>query len=953
MKKFITILWFIITTSGAHANLYGFLGDEPEEYSLKEMKYFNWTTLNIVERYVDQKRINPFEMFKAALRGIEKAVPELVVKFNEENLEIELTMGEKRITKRLEKKPTVIWENTLLLRWVFEFVDMNVKERRKLYEVEFSAINEMLSELDPHSNFLNASQCNELRISTAGKFGGLGIIIQSKNGYITVVSPIKGTPAHRAGIKSGDRIIRIDDESAINMTLDQAVNRLRGEPGTKVTIYIIREDWPEPKKMVLTREEIKTRSIDKILLTDEKTSKKIAYIKVNGFSEETYQDVRKAFNTLKEDARGQLAGLILDLRNNPGGLLDASVKVSDMFLKSGVIVTTRAKDGEKEDEKNAYEDRSDIDLPMAVLINRGSASASEIVAGALKDNNRAIIIGQTSFGKGSVQILFDRLASKDEIENMKDLRLTQPLKDCLKLTIAEYMTPRDVSIQSIGITPDVYLVPQIVQKYSMNMYYFPRYSSEVKLEKHLESSRPPEDKPFVILPYVLERESQDEEEDNDTYESDIKEDFEMRFAKEIIANTKGNTRLDLIETAKRLRDKHYVLESKKFFDILKTRGIDFSEGESNYADVEVEVSYKLIHYKSQKESPKKESKKEEKTVDRAEEVTSGVLKAGNDYFFTFKAKNKSTKPIYRLSGIIESHDPTLNGKEIFWGYIPAGKEKEYNVLVKFSKSFPRVAIPYRVRLLLSGKYLEKSFEYVAKVDSLLQPKYVFSYLIRDNGENSNKNGKIEKGETITIKTELKNMGEGDVQNTRISLQNQSGKVVYLKEGLCNIASLKKGETAECIMQFIVREKSESDLKFKLFVTDDTFYDESSTSLKIPFGKPMGDSAKGTVDLPTIKIISAPELKVVEDKNAEIIFSVFNLKGGEDIYVRSNEDKVFYIKNSLSKSQLENIKTSVPLKEGFNNVYVFVRVNDDQYVYKRVVITTPKKFEPNDIIASQN
>ncbi len=951
MKRVMIILVILLFVNISSANLLEILGDEDGEYSLKEMKYFNWTTLLIVENYVDQARVNPLEMLKAALRGIEKAVPELVIRFNEETLQLDVTIGDKKVSKKLEHRPTVIWENTLLLKWVFDFVDENVKDRRRLYEIEFSAINEMLSELDPHSNFLNASQCNELRISTAGKFGGLGIIIQSKNGYITVVSPIKGTPAFRAGIKAGDRIIRIDDESAINMNLDQAVNRLRGDPGTKVTIYVMREGWAEPRKMVITREEIKTRNVDKLLLVGEKKDKKVAYIKLNGFSDETYQDMKKAYKDLATEAKGELSGIILDLRNNPGGLLDASVKVSDMFLKSGLIVSTKAKDQEKVDEKRAYEDKSDIDLPMAVLINRGSASASEIVAGALKDNNRAVIIGQTSFGKGSVQILYDKPASFDEEENLKEIKLTSLLKDCLKLTIAEYMTPRNVSIQSIGITPDVYLVPQVVQRYAMNMYYFPRYSSEMKLERHLESSRPPEDKPFVILPYVLEKGIDEDEEEEDPYGLDIKEDFEIRFAKELLISSKSTNRLDLIEMAKRLRDSYFDSESKKFSEILKKRGIDFSDGVSGDIDVDMDVRYKMIIYKSQEK--KDSGKKDDKIIEKTEETKSDVVKAGNDYFITFKIKNRSDKPLYRLSGIIESNDPVLNGKEIFWGFIPAGGEREYDVLVKLSKSFPKVAIPYRVRFLSGGRYMEKNFERIFKVENIPQPRYVFSYNISDTGEKSNKNGKIEKGETVAIKVDLKNAGDAEAENIRLSLQNQSGKAVYIKNGMCTYAHLKKGERAGCDLQFVVKDRPESDMKFKLFVTDDIFYEETFTILKLPFNKPLKQISSGMVDLPIVKVVSAPEQKVVNNKSAEILFSVFNLKGNEDIYIRANDNKAFYMKNSSGKEVIENIKASVPLKEGFNNIYLFVKVNDEQYVYKRIVITTPKKFEPNDIVAGQN
>ncbi|MGC9043025.1 MAG: S41 family peptidase [Myxococcota bacterium] len=950
MKRMVFFVFFLLILNSANANLLGILGDEQEAYSLKEMKYFNWTVLHIVENYVDQKRINPYEMFKAALRGIEKAVPELVIKLNEETYELDITMGDKHMNLKF-KKPSLIWENTILLKTVFDFIDENIKNRKRLYEVEFSAINEMLSELDPHSNFMNASQCNELRISTAGKFGGLGIIIQSKNGYITVVSPLKGTPAHKAGIKSGDRIIRIDDESAVNMTLDEAVNRLRGEPGTKVTIYVMREGWTEPRKMVLIREEIKTREVDKLLLYDEKKRHKVAYIKINGFSEETYDDVRNAYRSLKDEAKGSLSGVIIDLRDNPGGLLDASVKVSDIFLKSGLIVSTQAKDGEKVEEKKAYEDKNDVDIPMAVLINRGSASASEIVAGALKDNNRAIIIGQTSFGKGSVQILYDRAASSDELEGLKNYKLSQSPRDCLKLTIAEYMTPRNISIQSIGIVPDVYLVPQVVQKYSMNMYYFPRYSSEVKLEKHLESSRPPEDKPFIILPYVYNKDDNEEEDEDGQYNKDIKEDFEMKFAKEILINGNSNNRLKLIETAQKMRESYYDAENKKFMDILKQRGIDFTNGENKSIDVEMSVAYKQIVYKNQEK--KDSSKKEDKTIEKTEMINSEILKAGNDYFINFKLKNRTDSPIYRLSGIIESQDPVLNGKEIFWGYIPPQGVREYDVMVKFSKSFPRVAIPYRVRLLINGKYLDKSFERVLKVDSIPQPRYVFSYHISDSGENGNMNGKIEKGETVKIHVEVKNTGDGDALNARVSLQNQSGKAVFLKNGMCTFAKIKKGESDICDLQFSLKDKPESDLKFKLYVTDDVFYEESSVVLNLPFGAPLRNLATSKFDPPIIKVISAPEQEVIDRKMANIVFSVFNLKGEEDIYIRVNDNKAFYLKNSNKKDSIENIKAELPLKEGFNNVYIFVRMSEEQYVYKRVVITTPKKFEQNDIIAGQN
>lgn len=297
------------------------------------------------------------------------------------------------------------------------------------------AITGMLAALDPHSAYLPPESYKELQVDTRGTFGGLGIEITIRNNVLTVVSPIEDTPAYRAGIKPGDQIIKIDEEFTKDMPLTEAVRRMRGVPGTKVRLTIRREGTIKPLELTLTREIIKIQSVKARLL-----EKGYAYVRITQFQERTDDDLQKALAKLEQDNGGPLSGLILDLRNNPGGLLTQAIKVADEFIDSGLVVYT---DGRLESQKQKYfahKQGSHTDFPMIVLVNSGSASASEIVAGALQDHRRALVLGTQTFGKGSVQTIL-------------------PLEEnsAIRLTTARYYTPNGRSIQATGITPDIVL----------------------------------------------------------------------------------------------------------------------------------------------------------------------------------------------------------------------------------------------------------------------------------------------------------------------------------------------------------------------------------------------------------------------------------------------------------------------------------------------------------------
>ena len=366
----------------------------------------------------------------------------------------------------------------------------------KSKELVYGAIKGMVGELDPHSAFLTPDMFKEMQVETKGEFGGLGIEITIRKGKLTVVSPIEGTPAYMAGVKAGDIIVKIDGESTEGITLMEAVKKLRGPKGTKVTITIMREGLEKPLDITITRDIIKIKSV-RYRMEDPKG--KVGYVKVRAFREHTSRDLKRAI----EDLRAQgMKALVLDLRNDPGGLLSQAVKVSDLLLPKGrLIVYTKGRT--KEDQMRFVSQCKPllpVSFPMVVLVNAGSASASEIVSGALQDWHRAVIMGERTFGKGSVQTIF-------------------PLSDgsALKLTTAEYYTPKGRSIQEEGIIPDV----EIPSNLKVVKGKRPVIREEF-LKRHLKNAVKPKEKPST------------KEKDGEKKKEEEREDLQLKYAVEFL-----------------------------------------------------------------------------------------------------------------------------------------------------------------------------------------------------------------------------------------------------------------------------------------------------------------------------------------------------------------------------------------------------------------------------------
>ena len=315
---------------------------------------------------------------------------------------------------------------------VLDMVQKNYVEPISSDKLLQGAITGMMKTLDPHSSFMTKEMYKELEVETRGSFGGIGIEITMVKDVLTVVSPIEDTPAYKAGVKAGDQIIKINGDSTKDITIMEAVKKLRGPKGTKVTITVLREGMAKPEDMTINRDIIKIKSVKSKLYDDS-----IGYIRISSFQEHTGDDLKRNLTEIKAKAH-PLKGLVIDLRNNPGGLLNQSIEVSDAFLKKGIIVTTRGRSENMDSKAEAKNDGEEPTCPIVVMVNEGTASAAEIVSGALQDNRRAIVLGKQTFGKGSVQTVI-------------------PLDDgsALRLTTAKYYTPIGRSIQAEGITPDI------------------------------------------------------------------------------------------------------------------------------------------------------------------------------------------------------------------------------------------------------------------------------------------------------------------------------------------------------------------------------------------------------------------------------------------------------------------------------------------------------------------
>lgn len=681
------------------------------EYDLRQLSILNRAVVNIKENYVDPSRINERKMIGAAMEEVQRSIAELLVEVERDSEKVPT-----RITVRVDTAEESfdlsdvgdLWQLSFKFKDIFTFIQNNLKAHDKLQDIEYAAINGMLGTLDPHSVLLRPEDYREMKLSTRGKFGGLGIVISVRDGQLTIVNPIDDTPASRAGLKAGDKVVQIGFDSTVNMALSDAVDMLRGPPNTSVTIWVSREGWDKPRKFVLKRADIKVKSVTSKRLPD-----RVGLVRIRNFQNTTHDELKKA--VAKMGKKGKLKGLILDLRGNPGGLLDQAIKISDMFVESGPLVTTVGYGNRIREPKMATR-RGTEHLPVVVLTNGSSASASEIVAGALKNHKRALIVGQQTFGKGSVQVIYD---NKDD--------------SALKLTIAQYLTPGDISIQSVGIVPDIATYPVVLTDEETDLHRSEEAKGgEKELPAHLDhesSAVSKAIKPAHHLRYLRDEEVWKKAQENP---NDIVLDFEIEFARRLLTATTAGHRDGMLQDAMAVLKAVTDQEQTRIEEALKAKGIDWGVlAAAGAPTANVELT----------------------------QAPAGPVKAGETVTVHAKVTNTGTGPLLRLRAISRSENPLFEGHELLFGNIPPGETREWKMPVKIPRSALTRRDDIKLEFKAQGSAVPAPATIKVAVSQLPRPRFAMTYLI-DDTKRGNGDGLLQRGEQAELIVDISNVGEG-------------------------------------------------------------------------------------------------------------------------------------------------------------------------------------------------
>ncbi|MCB0327074.1 MAG: PDZ domain-containing protein, partial [Bdellovibrionales bacterium] len=716
-----------------------------------ELKKLDRVLYYIDQSYFDPERIDYQNMLRKALNTLSLKIPEMNVRYKtSRNAVIEVAGQKKEIDIRVPQSSAL----ALKIRDVLPFIFKNQEEKKAtIADLEEWAIHGILDTLDPHSNFLSKDVYDETRVGTSGKFGGLGIVIGIRDSKLTVISPLDGTPATAAGIQASDIITKIEKESTVGMTLTEAVDRMRGDRGTDVTITISRKNWKEPRNFKLTRAEIKLVAVESALLPQD-----IGYLKIKSFQGNLSKDVQNHLDKLHASSKQKLRGLILDLRNNPGGLLDEAIKVSDLFLEEGTIVSTVGMQNRVRNVERARKAKTEPPYPMIVLVNEGSASASEIVAGALQRNGRALIDGKRTFGKGTVQSIYEL-----------------PQDSAVKLTIAKYKTPGDISIQSLGIVEDTSIVPAIINKNEIIFGEREDNYGEASLERHFSNLDNPSIslEPLDRIEYLFEEKEVDENEDNvrgeyqfsslsnDQKRAKLFEDFNTRFAFEVLSHASSPQRGKMIALSKNIAKRWRAIEDTKIEKAFAALGIDWSKKPEESSAIKgckaPKFSYSL--------SPKKE-----------------VFETGDTIHIQAVLKNQGPCDLYQTKAQLSSENSIFDGQTFYFGKIASGQSLSKEIDVKIPNYVVTNLSKVDFDFEESAGFVPRSQSFWIPIQRKNQPKFVFHYDYK------------KKGKDLELNIHVKNIGKAPLIDSFVTVsQSDSYKSLKLKSSRKTLQKLNPGE----------------------------------------------------------------------------------------------------------------------------------------------------------------
>lgn len=859
---------------GSLASLDGMLGSG---YRLGDLKILQRTSYYVEEKYVDRTRVKYEAMYDAALDAVERRVDSVLLQHQPGGRLLHVSVGSYNTTWTVEPIRTME-DLTRELGRVASMLESHLDpDDVPLPEVEYALINGMLSTLDPHSVLMPPEISREMDTENQGEFGGLGITITMKAGRLTVEYPLEDTPAWKAGIKPDDRIVRIEGESTVNMELDEAVSKLRGPPGEPVVISVMRDMFDEPKDFSIVRDVIRINPAEGELLEGG-----IAYLRIKSFNEKASKDMDAILSSLRRDLGGAPKGLILDLRGNPGGFLTQAVEVSDRFLASDVVVSTVSADGRREVEK-ASMDHTEPDYPVIVLTDANSASASEIVAGALKNQERAALVGERTFGKGSVQHLY---ANADDSK--------------LKLTVAQYLTPGDRSIQSIGIPPDIETVAAVVQMRAdedakgrkkapeplISLLWRERVSREADLDHHLEFNANLVEAPAYRVAFLDNLDEDDQE--RRTGKRNLASDWQVQLAREILLNSQGSRRADVVLAAAPVVERRRKEEAERIRKAFSSLGIDWSAGtQPERPDLSLELDL----------------------------GPDGVLVAGQEEVIVARLTNRGSSPVHQVFASSDDEGILANA-EFFFGRVDPGRTVEFKKKVKtpggYGSEEDRAA--FRIQDA-AGKVLGETSLFV-RTEGSAPSRYSWTLALKDDGSGTSKgdgDGVPEIGEVVDVEFKLTNLSSTPGREAWAKIRNESGKDLDLRNGVLELGDPAPGATVAGRFCFEVRGARDGWLPVELQVGDDRFdygaileagfYDYAYQKEKIRF--PVGGAGLPDTEIrsvlssmttprtpPDLEVTRQPEVRVTSP--AVILSGVVRDDGAvRDLIVYRGEHKVYY------------------------------------------------------------
>ncbi len=775
-----------------------------EPYDLIRLDLLDTVLYHVEETYVEPGRIDWERMFVASLRAVERRAPSILFGREEGSRLLHVEVGGHRSVfevppiasraelveaLRLAVGPVALWLDPAEVR-----VERGGDDPRA--EVEYSLINGLLSTLDPHSVLLRPTDAEFMDDDNRGAYGGIGVTVLDRSGRLVLSSVNDDEPAMRAGLRRDDLIERIDGASALNIGIDDAMQRLRGPVGTDVTLDVRRPNVETLLHVTLRRETIESAPVKGAVLDGG-----IGWVRIESFHLNVDRDLRGILANLERQVPGGLRGLVIDLRGNPGGFVNQAVAVSDLFLKSGDIVSTVDGNGRKRDVDTAHNTGDEPTWPIAVLMSASSASASEIVAGALQNNERAVVVGEHSFGKGSVQTL----------ESFPD-------GSKLKLTISKYLTPGDRSIQSVGIPADIELIPTwfraaategLPQSAQADLFFRERASREIDLEQHLEQTwvRPRE--PVWSIRYVP-LPSKEKPYISTEFRDPGSHDFPVDFARDLLLAAPSSRRAEILSVAGAVVDAVSDVQAAAISSGMGGLGVDWRDGapvprRGDQVPVSITVA-----------------------VSNRDGLVGGTQPA-----ITVSVTNEGDRPLHRASAILLDH-AVVEGLEFVFGLIPPGETRTWTREVDVPVGVVDEDPPLLVSLRDGGDAPIADIPARLPVSAPAPSRYRWRWDLSD-AQTGNGNGVADPGERLSLQVVVENVGLGAGGSPEIRLKTAAGSAIDLADanltvGTCEgekcVPTLAGGDRFVGVMEMRVQANAApgSALSFDLLLEDAAAWD---------------------------------------------------------------------------------------------------------------------------------